>query len=234
MVECPVCHHTFENEFALQGHIRLKRDSEHMVFKRQQAEKPSQGTITTPIIQPTSNSTRAILENVLREKERQFIQDENDDKFLQKLENLLRKDREADEKTAEEHYHRGWSDRDKLCQEEIKDVRSYERKEAEQYCQEKIIADCAKVRDEVLQQCQHSVNAAFKQGKNEYSFYYWCADCDRKTLIVPGSAYYKDITDLLRWLEVICPKCSRRRGLSPRFHSLSYIDISNRIAYLER
>ena len=93
MRECHICHQTFETEFALQGHIRLKRDSEHMAFKQQQAEKPTQETITNSIVQPISNSPRNVLENLIREKERLLVQDANDDNFLQKLEVLEKRNR---------------------------------------------------------------------------------------------------------------------------------------------
>lgn len=233
MVECPVCHDTFANEFALQGHIRLKRDSEHMTFKRKQSEKPSQETIKTAIIQPIGNNTRAVLENLLKEKERLLIQDANDEKFLLKLEDLMIKEREADEKEVEKNYSRGWYDRDKQCQKEINENSTKVKNEATRQCQEEINVACAKLRNESAQQCQYSINAAYKQGLDEGSFYMVCADCNREILILPGSPYYQYISDLLRWMGVICPECSGGRGFSPHFHSLTYFTMSNRISQLE-
>jgi hypothetical protein len=233
MLECPVCNNKFEDNFALQGHIRLKQDTDHIYFRQQQPKKQKQEIIKNSILQPTNNSIRSELENIIRNKEKQFIKDENDDKMCQKLEALLRKDREADKKSDEDNYNRGWNDRDKLCKVEINQAILIERKKNEKYCQQKIIDASTKMRDKVLEQCQHSINITNEKCKREYIFNYWCPNCNRYIPLIPGSFYYENIIDLMRCLNIICPECSITRGLSHHFHSLSYIDMNNRISQLE-
>lgn len=212
MVECPVCHRTFANDFALQGHIRLKKDSEHLAFKRQQIKMASQKTML-----PGSILTQTQGDNLLDALEALVRNQEYLDEEKAKANSLLMriKDMVEQERTIEKEYQRLIDENNA----ELEHERQKVREEVMVNYQEDVNRAVAKVKDDIMQNWQKAVDSAFVKGKKlgynegfydgkyEWAIWYYCDVCDSSILIKPDSDIHRFIIDCLRahgWGHIWC------------------------------
>jgi uncharacterized protein YqgV (UPF0045/DUF77 family) len=213
MVECPVCHQIFASDFALQGHIRLKKDLVHMAFKQQQINMISQ-----KVILPGSVSTEALGNNLLDALEG-FVKNQEYIGEKKAKENLLFikiQDMVEQERTIERKYHRLIDEHDAKLELERQKVRE----EVMRQYQHDVDTAVEKVRDGIMQNWQQAVNSAFEKGEkvgvwrgySDAVLFIYCCFCGEEIFVKPGSDLHEFLIYLARMYWVGHPECRRAYG----------------------
>ena len=98
MVKCPVCDKDFNSDFALNGHIRLSRDSDRITYWKQHSKKTSQTIASESPIVFKSTGGRLIdtLESLI--KNQGFINEEKSktNKMLMEIKEIVESEREVE------------------------------------------------------------------------------------------------------------------------------------------
>ena len=216
MIYCPVCKKPLQDNFALNGHLRLSKDSAHQAYyiKQKQLEKTESPT------QPNHNtelkpSSTGDLRNLLKK----YAADHQENQELcASIERALETDRKKREQELEYEYkqsqeelqrhyteykqelnHEYATSRKDLIKEKNEECTEYKQRLDEDY-QKKVNG------------LQHSVNVSYEKGINTGSFVLHCANYDHTITIEPNSELEKLFHQFLEWLGVVCPICNYQSG----------------------
>ena len=213
MTECPVCHCTYASEFALQGHIRLKKGAEHMAFKQQQIEKmKSEKTMyTSSVLTPSVGvNLLDILEALVKKQEYMYEENAKANSLLMKIKDIVEQER-----TIEKEYQRLIDEHNAELERERQKIRE----EVIMNYQEDVNRAVAKERDDIMQNWQQAVDSALAKGKKlgynegsrdgeyELAIWYYCDVCGISIVIKPDSDVHRFIIDCLRghgWGHIGC------------------------------
>ncbi len=228
MKHCPVCDKELENELALNGHLRLVQDQQHIAYRHQHntAQAPTQRKSSAPFPPPTKTNARQRIEALVKNMEAQTLHDENERAFLQKLEALLRADRDAEESIRNEGYTKGWDECSKQWENALTAYKIEAEKSAELKYERRIYSETEKARNETKNEFHKLIDENLEAHLQRYSFRFECSACEKIHIVRFGEQSYIDLMEFLRSIEAICPECSQRRGLPPEYHSLT-LEVKN-------
>ncbi|GAH15543.1 unnamed protein product, partial [marine sediment metagenome] len=179
MVECPICNKPLQDDFALNGHLRLSKDSDHQAYYMQQkqlqmTESPKQLN-HNPELKPSSTGD-------LRTFLKKYAADHQENQELcASIERVLEADRKIREQELEDKYEQRKEELQRNYTEHKQELdRQYETFKKDYTKEKNEEYDGYKQRlDEDYQQkangLQHSVNVAFEKGLKTGSFVFHCA-----------------------------------------------------------
>jgi len=96
MVKCPVCNKIFQDQFALNGHLRLTRDTEHIDFYQQKNDTINKKIIPLSTLSSTGVKTIDLLEKFIQQYEKNHVEEIKEDKFIEKLRKMIQEERKID------------------------------------------------------------------------------------------------------------------------------------------
>jgi hypothetical protein len=99
-VICPACQKTFESVFALEGHLRLTMDPEHIAFRQQQNETVSDTVVPAAPMIPhfVGGKLIDVLETYVKDQENLYGQEAKVNAMFQQLKDMLEGEREIEKK----------------------------------------------------------------------------------------------------------------------------------------
>jgi hypothetical protein len=216
MKTCPICKKSLQDNFALNGHIRLTKDLDHQTYYMQQkqlqkTEAPTQLNQHPKLKPSQTGDLRTFLKKYAAEHQ------ENQE-LCASIEKALEADREKREQELEYEY----TQREEGLQRQYKDYKQKLDREYEifkkDYIKEKN-EEYAKYKqrfDEDYQKkvndLQHSVNVAFEKGLKTRSFVFHCANFGHPIIIEPDSELESLFYNFLECLGVVCPYCNYKSG----------------------
>lgn len=102
MVTCSVCKRIFENQFALDGHVRLTMDTEHVAFRQQQSETVSDTSNPVTPVTPrfAGNKTIDVIETWIKNQEQVYGEEAKTNALIMTLKRMVEGEREI-----EQQYH---------------------------------------------------------------------------------------------------------------------------------
>jgi len=208
MVKCPVCEKNFNSEFALNGHIRLTRDSEHITYWQQHSKKTSQTIASENLITNNiaGNSMIETLESFIRNQEL-FNEDKvKTDMVLIKIKDIIEEEREI-----EKEYQKLIDSEERFLEEERKKVRE----EVYQNYNQDVAVAVKNERDMIMKKWQQAVDEAYKKGEKkgydkgcaDATIYIPCSFCVNSIPVQPGSDLHRFLIELAHRALVGHPQC---------------------------
>jgi hypothetical protein len=216
MIECPVCKKPLQDDFALNGHLRLSKDSDHQAYYMQQkqlqkAEYPTQ-LDHNPELKP---SPTVDLRTFLKKYAANHQENQELCAFIGRALETDRKIREQeleyDYEQREEELQRDYTERKQELNHEYETFKKdFIKEKNEEYTEYK------QRHDEDYQKkangLQHSVNVAFEKGLKTGSLVFHCANYGHPIIIEPNSELEALFHQFLGWLVVVCPDCNYQSG----------------------
>ena len=176
MEKYPVCNKTLESQFALNGHLRLKKDPDHISFYKQKNKSINKKIFPLSednILSKTGVRTIDLLEKFLNQSEKIYEEEKKEDRFIEKLRNMIKEERNVDlnkerERIKEEVIHQ--------YQSNINNAIDKEKQELQQKYIEEIDSMKIKIKNEYREEYH-----------KKYAIYLSCIYCKDKILLSPGS-----------------------------------------------
>jgi len=216
MITCPICNKPLQDDFALNGHLRLSKDSDHQAYYMQQkqlqkTEFPTQ-LDHNPELKPSSTGD-------LRIFLKKYVADHQENQELcASIDRTLEADRKIREQELEDKYKQREEELQRHYTENKQELdREYETFKKD-YIKEKDkeYAEYKQRLDEDYKQktngLQHSVNVAVEKERKNESFVFHCANSNHPIIIRPYTELETLFYNFLGWLSVVCPDCNYQSG----------------------
>jgi membrane-associated HD superfamily phosphohydrolase len=210
-VICPACQKTFESVFALEGHLRLTMDPEHIAFRQQLSETVSDTAVPAAPMIPHFAGGKLIdvLETYVKDQENLYGQEAKANAMFKQLKDMLEGERKIEKK-----YEQLIDSEDA----ELEQARQTVREEIYKQYQQDIAKAVAQAIENLQQQHQKDMDAArAERNKEEYSKGYLAAvlyipnPLDGQTILVQiGSPLHAYINKLVEAAWVSHPEDCRR------------------------
>jgi len=209
MVECPVenCKKSFQNNFSLQGHLRLSKDQNHIKYWETHMQKKNQKTVLEDLTELTTGGKIIdAIESLIQKQETSKEEDAKNDALLVKLKIMVEEEREI------EGEYRRLIDSEKNVLE--RDRQKLKEKVMRQYNQD-VVAAVTNERNEIMKKWQQAVDEAYEKGeKKGYDkgcadavIYVPCPFCLNGIPVQPGSDLHRFLIELANKALVSHPQC---------------------------
>ncbi len=162
-VICPVCKKTLESVFALDGHLRLTIDSEHIAFRQQRNDTGSDTVVPATSMIPHFAGEKLIdtLEAFVKDQEKLYEQETKSNAAFQQIKEMV-----EGERTIEKEYEQLIESEEAILEQERQKIRD----EVNQQYQQDVDKAVTKATEELKVQHQKDLGAARTERINkEYS-----------------------------------------------------------------
>jgi len=213
MVECPVenCKKSFQNNFSLQGHLRLSKDQNHIKYWETRMQKKNQKTVLEGLNELTTGGKIIdAIESLIQKQVTSKEEDAKNDALLVKLKAMVEEEREI-----EQEYQILIDSKKGEIERECEKVKE---KVMRQYNQD-VAAAVTKERNEIMKKWQQAVDVANKKGeKKGFDIGYNraradieinlpCLFCKGFIPVEPGSDLHRFLIELANRALVSHPQC---------------------------
>jgi len=216
MITCPICNKLLQDDFALNGHLRLSKDSDHQAYYMQQkqlqkTESPAQLNHNPELKPSSTGDLRTILKKYAADHQENQELCASIDRTLEADRKIREQELEDEYEQREEELQRNYTEYKQELDREYETFKNdYIKEKNKEY------AGYKQRLDEDYQQkangLQHSVNVAFGKGIKTGSFVFHCANCSRPIIIEPNSELEALFYEFLERLGVVCPDCNYQSG----------------------
>lgn len=192
---CPVCNKKFKSQFALNGHLRLKRDAEHKNFYQPKTKKIN-NTNSMSFNNTSSKGfkTMDILEKFFQQYEKNHEEEIKEDRFIEKLRNMIQEERKIDLDKERERM------RKEVMQEYQTDIANAVEQE-KQKLNEKNKEEIETIRIKIINEYKDEYH-------KKYAIYLHCIYCHGNVLLSPGSELHSILDALAIYKKLVYhPEC---------------------------
>jgi len=185
MVKCPICNKIFKSQFALNGHLRLKKDTENIDFYKQKNIEINKNIITFNSIKPllkTSTKTIDVLKAFLQGWYEDQGEEIEEDRFIEKLDKIIEKERKIDLDKEKKLL------RKKVYKKYKEDVRK-----AVEFKENRLQQDFDKKKEELSNQIKCELEDEYY---SKYAIIIPCSFCHGDILALPGDKIHKKFLEI--------------------------------------